>query len=93
MKAIWKGQVIAESDDIVEVEGNRYFPWDSLNGCYFMKSDTTTTCGWKGEAKYLNVVVEDQENRDAAWYYPEPKPDAQEIKDRVAFGSGVEVKA
>ncbi|MAM88138.1 DUF427 domain-containing protein [Allohahella sp. A8] len=93
MKAIWKGQVIAESDDVVEVDGERYFPWDSLNGCYFMKSETTSTSQGRGEARYLNVVVEDQENRDAAWYYPNPKDKAQEIKDRVAFGSGVEVTA
>jgi hypothetical protein len=77
MKAIWNGSVIAESDDTVIVEGNHYFPEASLHRAHFKPSDSHTTCGWKGEASYWDVVVGDQVNRDAAWYYPDPKPAAQ----------------
>lgn len=93
MKAIYKDTVIAESNDTIVVDDNHYFPWDSLNGCFFMKSDHTTECGWKGEAKYLNVVVEDDENKNAAWYYPEPKEKASNIKNHVAFYDSVKVTA
>ena len=74
------------------IEGNHYFPRDAIREEYFQPSDTHTTCPWKGEASYFNVVVNGETNKDAAWYYPEPKPAAQEIKDRVAFWRGVKVE-
>lgn len=91
MKAIWNGTVIAESDDIVTVEGNAYFPPDSLKGDLVEESTTTTTCPWKGTANYLSLVVDGERNVDAAWTYRDPKDAAQAIKDRVAFWRGVEV--
>ena len=91
MKAIWKDAVLAESDDTVVVEGNHYFPADSINRAYFQPSDTHTTCPWKGEASYYDVVVDGQVNSDAAWYYPEPKEAAANIKDHVAVWKGVKV--
>jgi uncharacterized protein (DUF427 family) len=92
MKAIWKGAVLAESDDTVVVEGNHYFPREAIDGNYFEESATQTHCPWKGDASYFNVVVEGETNRDAAWYYPEPKEAAKEIKGRVAFWRGVKVE-
>jgi uncharacterized protein (DUF427 family) len=92
MKATWKGAVLAESDDTVVVEGNQYFPADSLNREHFRESETHTVCPWKGTASYYNVLVGGEVNADAAWYYPEPKEAAKEIKDRVAFWRGVRVE-
>lgn len=91
MKAIWNGAVIAESDDTVLVEGNHYFPSDSLREEFFRDSDHSTVCGWKGTASYRHVVVGDQVNENAAWFYPEPKPAAEEIRGRFAFWRGVVV--
>lgn len=91
MRAQWKGTVIAESNDTVVVEDNHYFPADSVHMEYLKPSDTHTTCPWKGEASYYTIVVNGKENIDAAWYYPEPKEAAKEIKDRIAFWHGVEV--
>jgi uncharacterized protein (DUF427 family) len=91
MKASWNGQVLAESDDTVVVESNHYFPVSSINREFFKQSDTTTHCPWKGDASYYSIVVGDQENRDAAWYYPTPMDAAREIEGRVAFWRGVEV--
>ena len=91
MKAVWHDTVLAESDDTVVVEGNHYFPPEAINREYFKASDTHTTCPWKGEASYYNLVVEDQTNKDAAWYYPEPKEAAGQIKDYIAFWKGVQV--
>jgi len=91
MKATWKGTTIAESDDTVVVEGNHYFPADSIKKELFGPSDKHTTCPWKGEASYYDVVVNGEVNKDAAWYYPEPKDAAQNIAGRVAFWKGVEV--
>lgn len=91
MKAIWNGTLLAESDDIVTVEGNAYFPADSLKREHFEESATRTSCPWKGEASYLSVVVDGERNDDAAWTYPTPKDAAAPIKDRVAFWRGVEV--
>jgi uncharacterized protein (DUF427 family) len=93
MKATWNGVTIAESDDTIVIEGNHYFPRDAIRGEYFQNSATHTTCPWKGEASYFNVVVNGETNTDAAWYYPQPKPAAQEIKDRVAFWRGVKVES
>ncbi|MFL6337247.1 MAG: DUF427 domain-containing protein [Pyrinomonadaceae bacterium] len=92
MKATWKGAVLAESDDTVVVEGNHYFPAESIKREHFKESATHTTCPWKGLASYYDVVVGGEVNADAAWYYPEPKEAAQEIKDRVAFWRGVRVE-
>ena len=92
MKAIWKGKVLAQSDRTVVVEGNHYFPPASVNRAYFVESPTHTTCPWKGVASYYTVVVDRETNNDAAWYYPEPKEAAQEIKDYVAFWKGVNVE-
>ncbi len=92
MKAIWNDAVIAESDDTVVVEGNHYFPSDSLDKSLISTSDTTTICPWKGTAHYYHVTVDGKINADAAWYYPEPKAAAVEICDRVAFWKGVRVE-
>lgn len=92
MKATWKGEVLAESDDTVVVEGNHYFPADSVRRENFRESETQTVCGWKGTASYYDVVVGGEVNADAAWYYPEPKEEAKEIKGRVAFWRGVRVE-
>lgn len=89
--ATWNGRTIAESDDVILVEGNHYFPRESLSEDCFNPSAHTSVCGWKGTAHYLNVVVEGETNADAAWYYPEPKDAAKEIVGRVAFWKGVEV--
>lgn len=91
MRATWNGSTLAESDDTVVVEGNHYFPRESLNADLFTESDTHTVCPWKGTASYLSVVVDGQRNPDAAWYYPEPKDAAKEIEGRVAFWRGVVV--
>ena len=91
MKAIWNGTVIADSDDTVVVEGNHYFPLSSVNEDYLVSSDTTSVCPWKGTANYYSVNVDGTENRDAAWYYAQPKDAAREIAGRVAFWKGVQV--
>lgn len=91
VQATWNGTVIARSDDTVVVEGNHYFPADAVTEGVLKPSDTTTVCPWKGTASYHTVVVDGQENRDAAWYYPEPKDAAKEIKGRIAFWKGVTV--
>ena len=92
MKATWEGTVLAESEETVVVEGNHYFPADSINREHFRVSQTHTTCPWKGVASYYDVVAGGEVNADAAWYYPEPKDAAKEIKDRVAFWRGVRVE-
>ena len=91
MKAIWNGTVIAESDDTEVVEGNHYFPAAAINKEYFAESDTTSVCPWKGTANYYSVVVGEETNRDAAWYYVSPKPEAKNIEGHIAFWKGVEV--
>jgi uncharacterized protein (DUF427 family) len=91
MRAVWNGQVIAESDATRVVEGNHYFPPDSVRRDRLRPSATHTTCPWKGLASYYDVVVDGRENRDAAWFYPDPKPAAEEIRGYVAFWRGVEV--
>jgi uncharacterized protein (DUF427 family) len=91
-KAIWNGKVIAESDTYETVEGNVYFPPSAVKSEYFKPSGTHSVCPWKGTASYYTVSVDGQENRDAAWYYPEPKPAAANIKDHVAFWRGVTVE-
>jgi uncharacterized protein (DUF427 family) len=92
-KAIWNGTVIAESDRTEVVEGNHYFPADSIKAEYFQPSSTHTTCGWKGVASYYTIAVDGQTNPDAAWYYPEPKDAAKKIAGYVAFWRGVKVEA
>ena len=92
MRAIWNGAVLAESDKTVVVEGNHYFPPDSVKREYLQSSNTHTTCPWKGRASYYNVVVGGSVNQDTAWYYPDPKPAAAHIKDYVAFWRGVKVE-
>lgn len=91
-RAIWNGVVLAESDDTKIVEGNHYFPPESVNKDFFQDSSTNSFCPWKGEANYYTIVVDGQENRDAAWVYPTPKPAAKDIKDHVAFWRGVTVE-
>ncbi len=91
-KAIWNGVILAESNQCEMVEGNYYFPPDSINKQYFKESDKQTTCFWKGQANYYTIEVDGQENKDAAWYYPTPKEKAQNIKDYVAFWKGVKVE-
>ena len=90
-QATWNGTVIADSDQTVVVEGNQYFPAADVRSDVLRPSDTHTTCHWKGQASYYNVVVGDAVNRDAAWYYPDPKPAAANIKGHIAFWKGVEV--
>lgn len=91
MKAIWNDQVVAESDDTVVVEGNHYFPRDSVNKDFLRPSDRTTFCSWKGTANYFTLNVNGAENSDAAWYYANPKEAARQIAGRVAFWRGVQV--
>ena len=90
MKAVWAGVVIAESDDIDEVEGNAYFPIESLDRRSLVDSETHTNCPWKGRASYYTLQVGERVNRDAAWYYPNPKAEAEAVQGRVAFWRGVE---
>ena len=92
VKATWNGKTLAESDQTIVVEGNHYFPANAINRDYFQPSDTHTTCPWKGVASYYTVAVDGKNNPDAAWYYPEPKDAAAQIKGYVAFWRGVEVK-
>ena len=91
-KAVWNGIVVAESDTYETVEGNVYFPEASLKREYFRPSSTTSTCPWKGQARYYSLFAPGQENPDAAWYYPDPKAAARKIKNHVAFWRGVEVE-
>ena len=91
MKAIWNGQILAESDNTVVVEGNHYFPPESIHKEFFKESSTHTTCPWKGLASYYSIEVDGDENKDAAWYYPDPSHAAKQIKGYVAFWRGVVV--
>ena len=91
MKASWNGEVIAQSDDTVVVEGNHYFPLSSVNPSFLKRSDTTSFCPWKGTANYYTLTVGGRENADAAWYYETPKHAAKQIAGRVAFWKGVQV--
>lgn len=91
--ATWNGTTIAESDDTVVVEGNHYFPVDAVQREYLRDSSTTSICPWKGTANYYTLVVDGAENPDAVWYYASPKPEAEMVRDRVAFWKGVEVTA
>ena len=92
VKAIWKDIVIAECDNTEIVEGNHYFPPECVKKEYLNESDMHTTCPWKGLASYYNIVVNGEANKDAAWYYPEPKSAASKIKDYIAFWNGVEIQ-
>lgn len=91
MKAIWNNQIIAESDETIVVEGNHYFPANSIKEEFFSKSDTFTVCPWKGQASYYTVAVGDEVNQDAAWYYADPKERAKQIQNYVAFWRGIKV--
>jgi len=91
MKAIWNDQILAESDDTVVVEGNHYFPPASINNEFYEASDHHSMCPWKGTAHYYDIVVNDARNKNAAWFYPETKDAANNIKGRIAFWHGVEV--
>ncbi len=92
-KAIWNGVILAESDNCQIVEGNFYFPPETINKQYFQTSDTHTTCGWKGVASYYTISVNGQQNKDAAWYYPETKEKAKNIQGYIAFWKGVKVES
>lgn len=92
-KAIWNGTVLAESDKCEVVEGNQYFPADSIDKQYFKDSNTHTTCPWKGTASYYTIEVDGQQNKDAAWYYPEAKDKAKNIEGYIAFWKGVKVES
>jgi uncharacterized protein (DUF427 family) len=91
VKAVWKDKVIAESDVTIVVEDNHYFPPEAVKKEFLEDSDSHTTCPWKGLASYYNIVVEGEINKDAAWYYPDPKPAVSKIKNYIAFWKGVEV--
>lgn len=93
MKAIWNDKIIAESNNTIVVEGNHYFPPESIKKEYFSDSNYTTFCPWKGDASYYNLEVDGKTNESAAWYYPQPKEKAAHIKDHVAFWKGVEVSS
>jgi uncharacterized protein (DUF427 family) len=93
MKATWNGAVIAQSDDTVLVEGNHYFPASALDQKYVTFSNHKTVCSWKGTASYYSLLVGGELNADAVWYYPTPKPGAEEVLDRVAFWKGVKIEA
>jgi len=90
-KAVWNGAVLAESDRTIVVEGNHYFPPESLHRQFFQESPTHTVCGWKGTASYYTVEVDGKVNADAAWYYPSPLPAAQQLAGHVAFWRGVQI--
>lgn len=92
MKAVWNDQIIAESDNTVIVEGNHYFPHESIKSEYFVKSETNSVCPWKGTASYYSIVVNEEENKDAAWFYPSTSELANNIKNYVAFWKGVKVE-
>jgi uncharacterized protein (DUF427 family) len=92
-QATWNGAVIAESEQTVAVEGNQYFPVSDVRAEFLRPSQTHTTCHWKGEASYYDVVVEGNVNKDAAWFYPDPSEAAERVRDRVAFWRGVRVEA
>jgi len=91
MKAIWKNTVVAESNDTVIIENNHYFPANAIHQQYFASSDSKSECPWKGTASYYSLLVDGEENKDAAWYYPEPKAAAKAIKGRIAFWKGVNI--
>ena len=91
-RAVWNGAVLAESDQALVVEGNHYFPPESVDRCYLRDSETTTFCGWKGTAGYYSIEVDGQVNSDAAWFYAEPFPAADSIKNHVAFWKGVKIE-
>lgn len=92
MQATWNGKIIAESGETIVVEGNHYFPAEAIKREYLRESQTQTNCPWKGEASYYDVVVDGSVNADAAWYYPQPKEAASQIKNAVAFWKGVKVQ-
>ena len=92
VKAIWKDKLIAETDNFEMVEGNYYFPPESVKKEFLKSSDMHTTCPWKGLASYYDIVIEGEVNKDAAWYYPAPNPAANKIKNYIAFWKGVEIK-
>jgi uncharacterized protein (DUF427 family) len=92
MKATWNGQIIAESNKTIVIENNHYFPPSDIQKEFFKSSETHSTCPWKGAASYYSLEVDGQQNKDAAWYYPEPKDAAKEIKNYVAFWKGVKVE-
>lgn len=92
-RATWNGTTIADTADTVVVEGNHYFPADAVNPALLKPSSTTSVCGWKGTANYYSLLVDGTENRDAVWYYADPKPGAANIKGRLAFWKGVKVTA
>jgi len=91
VKAVWKGVILADSNETLTVEGNHYFPPDTVRKQYLVPSDTLSICPWKGMAHYHTVVVDGETNQDAAWSYPQPKDAAREIKDHIAFWKGVEI--
>lgn len=91
MKAMWNGQIVAESDQTVVVEGNHYFPQSAIKQEFFTETEKHSTCPWKGVASYYTVAVDGKTNADSAWFYPDPKADASHIKDHVAFWRGIEV--
>ena len=91
MKAIWNNTIIAESPNTRIVENNHYFPPESVSKKFLQRSDTHSTCPWKGEASYYTIVVDGKTNVDGAWFYPSPKEAAKEIKDHIAFWKGVEI--
>jgi uncharacterized protein (DUF427 family) len=90
-KAVWNGQTLAESEKTEVIEGNLYFPEESVKREFLKTSSTTSSCPWKGQARYYTVIVDGQENPDAALYYPDPKPAARNVKHHVAFWRGVEI--
>ena len=92
VRAIWNDTVIAESDNCEIVEENYYFPPEDVNKGYFQESDTQSTCPWKGQAHYYNIVVNEEINEDAAWYYPDPNPAAKKIKGYIAFWKGISIE-
>lgn len=92
MKASWKGTVIAQSDDTVVIEGNHYFPRDSMDQRHVAFSNHKTMCQWKGQASYYSLLVDGDMLADVVWYYADPKPEAEQIRDRVAFGNGVTIE-
>lgn len=91
MKAVWNGEVIAESENTIIIEGNHYFPPESVHKEFLLPSGTQTTCPWKGVASYCSLIANNKINNDASWYYANPKPEANNIKGYFAFWNGVDI--
>jgi uncharacterized protein (DUF427 family) len=93
MKAVWKNVILAESDKTIIIEGNHYFPPESINKKFFIESNTRTTCGWKGVASYYTIKIDNEQNKDSAWYYDKPLDKVKHIRNYVSFWKGIQIES